>query len=340
MGIGWSNRKPNPIAIDFGSETVRLLQLSEDARPRIIGAASIRVPMSERSDPASYFHFVGQHLKGAMRGVGFKGRRAVASISSFLTYVQHVRVGKCDPDQLEQQIKLELSGRLPLDPETMVVRHVPVGDVFADGQQKQEIICLAASRESVFGCVELAKTAGLDIVGMHGEPMATLEAFGHLFRRDEDRDLSTLFVDLGATTTNAAISHGPRLVFAKTVPVGVDNFIRQFAASGNISEEQATEVWLQQAIAPVWTARRWKRSPTTCGCVWATTNRCSRGARCDGSSSRAAGRVTAGCVSGSPRPWPCRASWATRARAWRRAGRMTGSWISRVPSPAGPWRWD
>jgi Tfp pilus assembly PilM family ATPase len=163
--------------------------------------------------------------------------------------VQHVRIGKCDPEQIEQQVKLELSGRLPLDPETMVVRHVPVGDVFADGQQKQEIICLAASRESVFGCVELAKLAGLDIVGMHGEPMATLEAFGHLFRRDEDRDLSTLFVDLGATTTNAAISHGPRLVFAKTVPVGVDNFVRQFAASGNLTDDQATEMWLQQAIA-------------------------------------------------------------------------------------------
>jgi len=221
MGIGWSNRKPNPIAIDFGSETVRLLQLSEEARPSVVGSASIRVPMADRCDPVSYFNFVGQHLKPAMRGVGFKGRRAVASISSFLTYVQHIRIGACPPEQLEEAIKLELSGRLPLDPETMVVRHVSVGEIFADGQQKQEIICLAASRESVFGCVELAKTAGLDIVGMHGEPMATLEAFKHLFRRDDDREQATLFIDLGATTTNAAISHGPRLVFAKTVTVGV-----------------------------------------------------------------------------------------------------------------------
>jgi Tfp pilus assembly PilM family ATPase len=101
--------------------------------------------------------------------------------------------------------------------------------VDSDGLAKQELICFAASRELIMRQVQTARSAGLDVVGMHGEPLAIIEAFAHLFRRSGDEQRTTFFIDIGASTTKALIAHGKQIVFAKTIHVGGDHFTRQFA---------------------------------------------------------------------------------------------------------------
>jgi Tfp pilus assembly PilM family ATPase len=173
--------------------------------------------------------FTGDALRDILGAGRFKGRRVVASISAAHTYVQHLRLSRADGEALSQQIEGELRGRLPLDPAMLVVRHVVVGDVIADGANKQEVICLAASRDYVMRNVQMVRAAGYDVVGMHCEPMAIVQSFAHLFRRAEDAARTTLFVDIGAATAKALIAHGRSLVFAKTIHVAGDHFTRQLA---------------------------------------------------------------------------------------------------------------
>jgi Tfp pilus assembly PilM family ATPase len=57
-------------------------------------------------------------------------------------------------------------------------------------------------------------------VGINVEPCAIVECFARLFRRSEDVTRATLFVDIGAASTQVVICHGPRLAFAKNLFVG------------------------------------------------------------------------------------------------------------------------
>ena len=54
------------------------------------------------------------------------------------------------------------------------------------------------------------------------EPTALIECFGHLFKRKGDENLSTMFIDMGASSTHVVIAHGKAtfMVFAKHVQVG------------------------------------------------------------------------------------------------------------------------
>ena len=241
MGFRWTQKNISPIAVDFGSDCLKLLQVQLDDPPQIIAAAAAEIPDSARRDADAHRQFVTGALRDLLRDGGFRGKRVVASISAAHTYIQHVRLARSEGAVLQEQIDTELRGRLPLDPSALVIRHVNVGDVFADGASKQEVICLAASREWVMRCVGTVRAAGFEVVGMHCEPMAILESFSHLFRRSTDGARSTFFIDIGAATTKALIAHGRDLVFAKAIHVGGDHFVSQLARQLNVSISEAKQ---------------------------------------------------------------------------------------------------
>ncbi|MDH3583567.1 MAG: pilus assembly protein PilM [Phycisphaerae bacterium] len=229
MALPWAQKNLSPISIDFGADSLKLLQISTDEPPHMVAAAALEIPQATRKDRAAYGAFVTQALKQLLRQGKFKGKRAVASISASSTYVQHIRLPKGELADIEPQLEGELRGRLPMDPSQMVLRHVPVGEVFADGVAKQEIICMAASREVVMQHVLMARGAGLNVVGMHCEPMAVMAAFSHLFRRVDDANRTTLFIDMGCATTKVMIAHGLQLVFAKNIEVAGEHFTHEAA---------------------------------------------------------------------------------------------------------------
>ncbi len=239
MGFSWSAKNISPIGVDFGADSLKLLQVQTDEQPLLIAAAAAEIPSDSPRDPERHRQLLSLNLKKLVREGGFKGKRIIASISAGCTYVQHVRLNKGEGIDPQLQLEAELRGRLPIDPAAMVIRSVPVGDVFADGANKHEVICMAASREAIMRTVQIAKAAGLDVVGMHCEPMAILAAFAHLFRRPNDCERTNLFVDIGGATTKALIAHGKQLVFAKTIHVGGEHMIRQLAAASGISRDDA-----------------------------------------------------------------------------------------------------
>lgn len=238
MGF-WASKNVSPIGVDFGTDSIKLLQIVPDDPPQLVAAAAATIPEEARHNPDTYRQWLGGALRDLLREGKFRGRRAVASLSAAHTYVQHVRLAKSEGIDLDEQIETELRGRLPLDPTGLVIRHVNAGEVIVEGGARQEIICLAASRDAVLRQVNTVRAAGLDIRGMHCEPMAILASFAHLFRRGGDHERTTLFLDLGHSCTKAMIAHGKDLKFAKTIHVAGDHFTRELAGQLGIDPAEA-----------------------------------------------------------------------------------------------------
>jgi len=248
MGFRWVQKNISPIGIDLGADSLKLLQIARDTRtPQLIGAGRVEIPQAVRKDPQAHSTFVADGIKQLLKQSKFKGKRVIASLSSAQTYVQHVRIPKCEPGMIEQQLRIALQGRLPLDPSQLVMRHVVVGEVFCDGATKQEVICLAASRDSVLRLVNTARAAGLDVVGMHSEPMAILSAFEHLFEGNTSANQTTMFVDIGSATTKVLIAHGRQLVFAKTIQVGGEHFNQLVAELVDVTPAEARTFRIREA---------------------------------------------------------------------------------------------
>lgn len=220
MGIPLFSGQTSPILVDFGQSSVKCLQVTGGASPSIVAAAELPIPSPLRDDGEASLAFVAEGLPDLLRRRGFRGRRVACAASAGSMTVQHLQLAPSDGVDPREQVKLAMATRLGRSPEQFVIRSISVGEVHRDGSVRHERICFATPRDEVMRVVEMFRRHRYSVVGMHDGFQSLLRAFGHLHRREEDREVRTLYIDLGWSHTKAAIAHGDRLVFAKCIPVG------------------------------------------------------------------------------------------------------------------------
>ncbi|MBL1216502.1 MAG: hypothetical protein D8M59_03305 [Planctomycetes bacterium] len=224
MVLGFLKQSQSPIAIDFGYSSLKVLQVSPGDDPEVIAAANVEIPESVRRDQAQRNEHLGDTLPGLLRDGGFRGKTAICNIPSWQTFVQHMRIPKSEGAGRDEAIKAELMNSVACNPEHVVIRHVEVGAVHAGQDIQTEIICFAIGRELVMNQVDLLRKCRLEVGGLHAEPLAVLRAFWHLYRRENDDQITTMYVDIGSACTKVMIAHGRTLVFTRTMPIGGRQF--------------------------------------------------------------------------------------------------------------------
>lgn len=235
MGFSMFSPQVSPIAIDFGSASMKLLQISPGDRPRIVAATEVSLPESARTDPDALLAFYATALPKALAACRFKGKRVVMAIPSTRTFIQHMQVTEVPGTSTEDLLKTQLFAQMGCAPESVVVRSLKVADVRRNGPAQSEMICFAIARDTVMRYVELLKRCKLNVVGVHTEALAIVRAFDHLNRREDDANVTTMYVDLGWAGTGVAISHGRSIVFARHIQLGGRHFDQHIASTLNCS---------------------------------------------------------------------------------------------------------
>jgi Tfp pilus assembly PilM family ATPase len=210
-----------PIAIDFGSASLKVLQLTSDEPPALVAAGCVETPEALRGNIKQRLEFQIDALPKLVGSLPVRGKRAVCAIPAPLTFCKHAQFSRQEaltPDILADTMLSEQLGR---DASTLVRRLIEVtGADRAAGSGKGEFICLATGREIVDKLMRAIRAARLEPVGMHSEFEAVLHAFGYINRRVSDKQRATLYLDLGGGQTDVLIAHESELVFARVIGVG------------------------------------------------------------------------------------------------------------------------
>ena len=86
MGLGMFSAQPSPIAIDFGSSSLKLLQVSSAEQPDLLAAVEIPIPSQIRGDLDKQMEFYASELPPALKKGQFKGKRCILSIPCQQSY--------------------------------------------------------------------------------------------------------------------------------------------------------------------------------------------------------------------------------------------------------------
>ncbi len=248
MALGFTKPRFSPIAIDFGTDTLKVLQLSLGDAPQLIASASAVIPESARSDLNSRRAFLSGTLKNLLKSQPFKGRRAIVSIPAFQTLIQHIELTKAEHEDFDAQIGLHLIQRFNVDPSRMVVRNHSVGKIVRDGATRYQVVCVAARRDAVMKYIDLATQCKLEVVGMHSEPMALVRAHPLLQNGQKLGEGVPCYIDIGAGMTKLIVPHGEELAFAKTVHASGDHLTRELAQMRGIKFDQARNLRVQPSM--------------------------------------------------------------------------------------------
>lgn len=227
--------KANPIGITFGADTLRVAQVIQQRDElRICAAASREVPAGVRDNPKQRLEFFTNAIREIITGGGFKGKQAVLGLPSASLAMVHLRLPPMDEAMIRKAVAFESAGKLPFPPNQAMIRHIVAGEVYDKQEQKLETILMASPKAAVEEYLAAAGRAKLDVVGLCAEPLAMVECFTRLGRRAEDTQAVTLYLDIGASGTRVLIAINRKVLFARSINIGGDDFNKAVAKDKGI----------------------------------------------------------------------------------------------------------
>lgn len=241
MSLGLAKGSISPIAIDFGVSSLKVLQLADGDTPSIVGSACLDTPPELLGKDAERLQYQFSALPKLLKGRGFKGKRAVFSIPASQTLVHHFLLPGASGVSREDLLAQQLITIAQRDPSSMILREFETGELMRNGQKYESLLCIAMPRECVLQHMEALRSCKLETVGVHSEHLAMLRVFDPITRRASDRELNSLYIDLGYGSTKVVIARGKEPVAARTIPIGGRDLDLTSAKATKCSIAQARE---------------------------------------------------------------------------------------------------
>lgn len=242
----FKQNKVQPIGLDIGHSLIKMIQLScRDGAVRVEAAEEEMIDRQLEFDSPQWRQQVVELLRKMHHQGGFSGGRVVSCLPSDLLKIKSLRTDTNDPARIEDVMDAEVAQRFGLELGRDEIRYMVAGNVYQGEEIKNEVIFFGIKRVQLAGHIELLEQANLTPVSIDMVPCALFRSFQTTLRRREDRDLVSVFVDLGATYTTVIIGKGQEITFVKQIPIAGDQLNEQVASSLGISIEDAVQLRLR-----------------------------------------------------------------------------------------------
>ncbi|MBT6164612.1 MAG: hypothetical protein HOH93_01730 [Phycisphaerae bacterium] len=220
----WLTRSfsPPPIAVQFGSDGIRLMQLKSKRELDIQSAVEVAA---------------GDYAGIAEAFASFKGKECVVCLPSTDVLIQHIRVAiDADDDAIQSELT-KIDARW----QHAEIRNVCVKTTGTNTTAKQELLCVGVNRIESQRIVENLESAGATVRAVTVPLYASIRAFDKLYRRDGDEKITSMLIDMDESSSLVMIAHGANCVFAHRIESCTDQ----------VNEVWEPEVAQEPALLPI-----------------------------------------------------------------------------------------
>jgi len=209
--------KVYPIGVDLGRSSLKMIQLSgKDGAIALVAAGKAEVPDEVKNNPGLAQRWYIQNIKRLLASHPFKGKRAITALPSGDMLIQHLRLAKMDPKQLEQTLPFTAQEKLPFSTQGALLRHIIAGEIYEKDENMLEVILMAAPREAVRQHLQLIEETKLEIESVNVESCALVSSFSHLLSSSEN-NVSVMLIDIGYSCSKVVVSHEGQISFCRTI---------------------------------------------------------------------------------------------------------------------------
>ena len=246
MLSGLLGTKRWPIALDIGTESVKMLQMHQAGGGIAVrSSAQWRLPATGPHEGDAWRKLVVGAVLDMLRTGGFRGRRVVSCLSCGQLKIKNVRLPSMSPAELAEALHWEAKERFGCDFAPDQLHYLLAGQVRQGVESYQEIILLAAPGEVVEERLSMLHEMGLQPDRIEPEPTAMFRPFERRLRRRADEDCITVVVDLGHLSSKVVVARGRDIVLVKTISVGGRKLSEAVARQLHLSDEEAGDLRIQ-----------------------------------------------------------------------------------------------
>jgi type IV pilus assembly protein PilM len=240
IGYKLKTRGQRPIGLDIGHNSIKMIQLVVDGgHIKILAADKVYIDPNINGDAEQRKSFVVSAVGQILAEGNFHGRNVVSCLPNEKLKITSLRLDETEPEQIRQVLKKEAAQRFGLDSDNDAFDYMLAGSVSQGDETKNEVILFAVDNETIRNHIEMLEQSQLKPVAIDTVPCALFRSFDRSLRRQEDRENTAVFVDLGYQFTTVVFGRGGQISFIKQIPIGGENFNRQIAAKLGVTASEA-----------------------------------------------------------------------------------------------------
>lgn len=237
LSLPFAKAQPLSIGLDIGSHSIKICEFTQTSRGgyRLLSLGSALMPPDAMEDGALLDpDAVAKIIATLVGNLKIKGKKVAFSVSGYSVIVKKINLEVMSEAELEKHIHEEAEQYIPFD----------INDVYLDfqdlhtnteGEERTDVMLVAAKREVVDGYLNMLRTAGLKPVVVDVDAFALENAFEANFGLDDN----VMLIDIGASKMNInIISHGISTL-ARDVVLGSRQLTEQLQARLGLPYEEA-----------------------------------------------------------------------------------------------------
>jgi type IV pilus assembly protein PilM len=241
-GADWirMSQKIQPIGLDLGHSRVKMVQiaLGED-RLKVLVARRAALDSGLACDSPERQRTLIQTIKRLVAEGGLRGRNVVCALPADKVKITSLRLAEAEAGEIDQAVRSEAADRFGLDPRVDAIAYLLAGSVRQDDQVRNEYIVFAVDNETIRSHITLLEEAGLTPVGLDVPPCALFRAFERTMRRQDDREKTLVFLDVGYRYTVVVFGRADEICFVKHIAIGTNHFDEEVASTLGIASTDA-----------------------------------------------------------------------------------------------------
>ena len=155
------------IGIDIGSTAVRIAEVQQGDRPSVVRLGQVPLPLGaveagevQRPDQ------VGAALERLLEVSGIKGREVYMGMANAKVVAREISLPWLPEKELRSALGFQVQEFIPMPPEDAIMDFELLDQGEVDGQKMQNLLLVAAPRQSIAAHVEAAERAGLSPLGI------------------------------------------------------------------------------------------------------------------------------------------------------------------------------
>lgn len=225
------------IGLDIGSHSMKLIELAKQGSTvTLLSAGSVPTPFKALSSQnAADSIAVAAAIKKLVKDAGCKTTKVILALPEAQVFTRIIEVPQLSAKELTSAIKWEAEQYVPLPLEQVTVDFTVLRDSRETGENKMEVLLVAAPKTLLERYVNYVDLADLTVEAVETEVIAASRSLV----RSAPNAKTVMIVSLGAQTTDLAILRNGILSFTRSMSAGGEALSRALAERLGFEMSQA-----------------------------------------------------------------------------------------------------
>lgn len=195
------------LGIDIGSYAIKFMLFSKDGNRILLkNWGYVPLPLKDSGNPVERKNIIVDEIKKHIKKYQIKTKYAATSISGSSVIVRYVKLPRMNKKELEERISIEAEAFIPFDiNDVYLSTYILDNDVMEEGQNKMEVVLVAAKKEIVDERIEIIESSGMIPVLVDVDSFAIENLINFVEKDVKTQTESLMVVNIGMNVTNLSI---------------------------------------------------------------------------------------------------------------------------------------